>query len=155
MKKKIEIFTDGSCIGNPGPGGYGIIFIYKNYKKHLSAGYKITTNNRMELMAAITALNALKYPHEVILSTDSQYVRHGIIKWIHNWKNHGWKNKNKKSIKNIDLWLKLDLAIQPHILKWLWIKSHNGHHENNFCDELARYAANHPTLDDIGYLFNK
>ncbi|UVK77096.1 MAG: ribonuclease HI [Sodalis sp. Fse] len=151
MRKQVKIFTDGSCLGNPGHGGYGVILRYNQHEKEFSAGYRLTTSNRMELMAAIIALEALKYHCSVILSTDSQYVRQGIIKWIQNWKKRCWKTTEKKSVKNIDLWQRLDLVIQPHALKLNWVKGHAGHPENERCDELARAAAHHPTLDDVGY----
>ncbi|MFB6421841.1 MAG: ribonuclease HI [Candidatus Malihini olakiniferum] len=150
-EKQVEIFTDGSCLGNPGSGGCGVVLRYKKYEKTLSWGYRLTTNNRMELMAAISALEALKKPCTVILSTDSQYVRHGITGWIHHWKLKGWETANKKPVKNIDLWRRLDAAIRYHSLRWEWIKGHAGHPENKKCDELAHQAASHPTLDDIGY----
>ncbi|MCR3755802.1 MAG: ribonuclease HI [Sodalis sp. Psp] len=152
MRKQIEIFTDGSCLGNPGPGGYGAILRYnKQHEKAFSAGYQLTTNNRMELMAAIVALEALKDPCEVVLSTDSQYIRLGITQWIHNWKKSGWQTSEKKPVKNINLWQRLDIATQPHILRWNWVKGHAGHPENELCDEMARIAAGDPILEDIGY----
>ncbi|TKI03309.1 ribonuclease HI [Martelella alba] len=151
MHKQVEIFTDGSCLGNPGPGGYGVILRYKQHEKIFSAGYRLTTNNRMELMAAIVALEALNTPCEVVLSTDSQYVRQGITRWIHNWKKRNWLTAGKKPVKNIDLWQRLDTAIQYHTLRWDWVKGHAGHPENERCDELARHAALHPTLEDTGY----
>ncbi|MDX5628691.1 MULTISPECIES: ribonuclease HI [unclassified Brenneria] len=151
MLKQVEIFTDGSCLGNPGPGGYGALLRYKQHEKVLSAGYRLTTNNRMELMAAIAALESLTTPCNVVLSTDSQYVRQGITSWIHNWKKRGWKTTDKKPVKNVDLWQRLDQAIQRHTLRWEWVKGHAGHPENERCDELARSAASAPTLDDIGY----
>ena len=151
MLKQISLFTDGSCLGNPGPGGYGAILIYKQHQKELAQGYRLTTNNRMELMAAIVALEALKEQCEVILSTDSQYVRQGITQWIHNWKKRGWKTADKKPVKNVDLWKRLDAALGPHQIKWEWVKGHAGHPENERCDELARTAAMSPTQDDIGY----
>ncbi len=151
MQKQVEIFTDGSCLGNPGPGGYGAILRYKAHEKIFSAGYRLTTNNRMELMAAIVALEALKGSCEVVISTDSQYVRQGITQWIHNWKKRGWKTTEKKPVKNVDLWQRLDAAIQPHVLRWDWVKGHAGHAENEQCDELARNAAMNPVFEDIGY----
>lgn len=151
MLKQVEIFTDGSCLGNPGPGGYGAILRYRRREKTFSEGYNLTTNNRMELMAAIVALEALKEQCEVILSTDSQYVRQGITQWIHNWKKRGWKTADKKPVKNVDLWKRLDAALGPHQIKWEWVKGHAGHPENERCDELARAAAMSPTQDDIGY----
>ncbi|CNI20083.1 ribonuclease H [Yersinia aldovae] len=151
MTKQVEIFTDGSCLGNPGPGGYGAILRYKQHEKMFSAGYYLTTNNRMELMAAIVALEALTSPCEVTISTDSQYVRQGITQWIHNWKKRGWKTTDRKPVRNMDLWQRLDLAIQTHTIQWEWVKGHAGHPENERCDELARLAANSPTQDDTGY----
>ena len=155
---KVQIYTDGSARGNPdGPGGYGAVLHFTDSKgqlheKELSAGYKKTTNNRMELMAAIVALEALKEHCDVVLSTDSQYVRQGITQWIHNWKKRGWKTAEKKPVKNVDLWQRLDAALGQHKIKWEWVKGHAGHPENERCDELARAAASHPTLDDVGYL---
>ena len=151
MTKQVEIFTDGSCLGNPGPGGYGAIMRYKQHEKTFSAGYRLTTNNRMELMAAIVALEALTSPCHVTLSTDSQYVRQGITQWIHNWKKRGWKTTDRKPVRNVDLWQRLDLAIQGHTVQWEWVKGHAGHPENERCDELARNAAMSPTQDDVGY----
>lgn len=152
MKKQVTIFTDGSCLGNPGPGGYGIILRYKEHEKELSDGYVLTTNNRMELLAAITALESLKQPCTVTLSTDSQYVRQGITQWIHNWKKRGWKTADKKPVKNIDLWQRLDSAIHHHDVQWMWVKGHAGHIENERCDVLARQAAENPRHEDSGYL---
>ncbi|MEI2266209.1 ribonuclease HI [Erwinia sp. CGal63] len=151
MPKQVEIFTDGSCLGNPGPGGYGAILRYGQHEKTFSAGYQLTTNNRMELMAAIVALEALTQPCEVVLSTDSQYVRQGITSWIHNWKKRGWKTADKKPVKNVDLWKRLDTALGQHQIKWEWVKGHAGHPENERCDELARAAAGSPAFEDIGY----
>lgn len=151
MRKQVEIFTDGSCLGNPGPGGYGAILRYGQHEKLFSAGYRLTTNNRMELMAAIVALEALKEPCHVVLSTDSQYVRQGITSWIHNWKKRGWKTADKKPVKNVDLWKRLDSALAGHEIQWEWVKGHAGHPENERCDELARSAASHPQSEDIGY----
>lgn len=151
MLKQVEIFTDGSCLGNPGPGGYGAILRYKQHEKTLSAGYYLTTNNRMELMAAIVALETLKDPCEVVLCSDSQYVRQGITQWIHNWKKRGWKTASKQPVKNADLWQRLDLAAARHDVAWHWVKGHAGHRENELCDQLARSAAENPTQDDTGY----
>ncbi len=123
MLKQVEIFTDGSCLGNPGPGGYGAIMRYRQHEKTFSAGYRLTTNNRMELMAAIIALEALKEHCEVVLSTDSQYVRQGITQWIHNWKKRGWKTAEKKPVKNVDLWQRLDAALGQHKIKWEWVRA--------------------------------
>lgn len=141
MRKQVEIFTDGSCLGNPGPGGYGAIMRYRQHEKTFSEGYFLTTNNRMELMATIVALEALKEHCDVVLSTDSQYVRQGITQWIHNWKKRGWKTAEKKPVKNVDLWKRLDAALGQHEIKWEWVKGHAGHPENERCDELARAAA--------------
>ena len=154
---KVLLFTDGAARGNPdGPGGYGAVLQFTDSKgqlheKTLSAGYVRTTNNRMELMAAIVALEALKEHCKVILSTDSQYVRQGITQWIHNWKKRGWKTADKKPVKNVDLWQRLDAALGQHQIKWEWVKGHAGHPENERCDELARAAAMNPTLEDTGY----
>ena len=153
----VKIYTDGAARGNPdGPGGYGTVLHYVDSKgvlheREYSQGYVRTTNNRMELMAAIVALEALKEHCEVVLSTDSQYVRQGITQWIHNWKKRGWKTAEKKPVKNVDLWQRLDAALGQHKIKWEWVKGHAGHPENERCDELARAAASHPTLDDVGY----
>ena len=149
--KTVTIYTDGACSGNPGPGGWGAILMYGPHKKEMSGGEPQTTNNRMELMAAIVALEALKEHCEVILSTDSQYVRQGITQWIHNWKKRGWKTADKKPVKNVDLWQRLDAALGQHQIKWEWVKGHAGHPENERCDELARAAAMNPTLEDTGY----
>lgn len=151
MCKQIEIFTDGSCLGNPGPGGYGAILRYKQHEKSFSTGYILTTNNRMELMAAIVALEALMDACQVVLSTDSQYVYQGITQWIHNWKKRNWKTSEKQPVKNVDLWQRLDAVIRLHTLSWNWVKGHAGHPENERCNELARTAASHPDLEDIGY----
>ncbi|MBC8946636.1 MULTISPECIES: ribonuclease HI [Xenorhabdus] len=152
MSKQVEIFTDGSCLGNPGPGGYGVLLRYKQKEKKLSQGYFRTTNNRMELMAAIIGLEALKEPCNVILTTDSQYVRQGITQWIYNWKKRGWKKADKSPVINVDLWQRLDKAISSHNIDWRWVKGHTGHRENELCDELARTAANAPTQNDDGYI---
>lgn len=150
MYKKIEIFTDGSCIGNPGPGGCAGILRYKQYVKEFSIGYYSTTNNRMELMAAIIALELLKHSCYIILSTDSQYLLHGITQWIYTWKKNCWKNSEKKLVKNIDLWHRLDIAIQLHNkIHWNWLKSHKGNPDNERCDQLARSAAKNPINNDL------
>ncbi|SHO58564.1 ribonuclease HI [Vibrio quintilis] len=151
MTKQVEIFTDGSCLGNPGPGGYGIVLRYKQVEKTLSQGFRLTTNNRMEMMAAVVALQSLKEPCCVALTTDSQYVRQGITQWIHNWKKRGWKTADKKAVKNADLWQALDQEAQKHQIDWHWVKGHAGHRENELCDELARTAAESPTQEDTGY----
>ena len=151
MTKQVEIFTDGSCLGNPGPGGYGTVLRYKQHEKELSEGFFMTTNNRMELLAAIVGLASLKEPCQVDLTTDSQYVRQGITQWIHNWKKRGWKTTDKKPVKNADLWQRLDSETQRHQVSWHWVKGHAGHPENERCDELARTAAESPDKDDTGY----
>lgn len=151
MAKQVEIFTDGSCLGNPGPGGYGVVMRYKQHEKELSEGFTLTTNNRMELLAAIVALASLKESCNVTLTTDSQYVRQGITQWIHNWKKRGWKTADKKPVKNADLWQRLDTETQRHTVDWQWVKGHAGHPENERCDELARSGAEHPTGPDTGY----
>ena len=136
----VEIFTDGACSGNPGPGGWGALLRYKGVEKELSGGEIETTNNRMEMMAALRALQALKRPSRVQLTTDSVYLRDGITKWIHDWKRRGWKTSAKKPVKNADLWQSLEQAIAPHQIEWHWIKGHSGHEENERCDALARAA---------------
>ena len=136
----VDIFTDGACSGNPGPGGWGAILRYNGVEKELSGGEPETTNNRMEMMAAIAALEALKRPARVRLHTDSTYLKDGITKWIHAWKARGWKTASKKPVKNQDLWRRLEAAIEPHEVKWFWIKGHAGHPENERADELARDA---------------
>lgn len=134
----IDIFTDGACSGNPGPGGWGAVLRYKGHEKEIFGGEAQTTNNRMELMAAIMALEALKRSSHVRLHTDSIYLRDGITKWIHNWKRNGWRTADKKPVKNAELWKRLELAIEAHDISWHWIKGHSGHAENERADELAR-----------------
>lgn len=134
----VIIYTDGACSGNPGPGGWGAILIYKGVEKELSGGEFDTTNNRMELMAAIESLNALKRPSTVTLYTDSVYVRDGITKWIDNWKKRGWKTAAKKLVKNAELWQLLDAARDRHTVDWRWLKGHAGDEMNERADELAR-----------------
>lgn len=136
----VEIFTDGACSGNPGPGGWGALLRLGETEKELSGGEPQTTNNRMELMAAIAALEALTRPTTATLTTDSVYVRDGITKWLKNWKKNGWKTAAKKPVKNEDLWRRLDTAQAPHDIDWRWIKGHAGHAENERCDALAREA---------------
>ncbi|NHB87513.1 ribonuclease HI [Photorhabdus tasmaniensis] len=154
MSKQVEIFTDGSCLGNPGPGGYGVLLRYQQHEKTLSDGFYRTTNNRMELMAAIIGLETLTRPCKIVLTTDSQYVRQGITQWIHNWKKRGWRKADKSPVSNVDLWQRLDQAITRHDIDWQWVKGHAGHDENERCDELARTAANSPTKTDTGYVEN-
>jgi len=136
----VDIFTDGACSGNPGPGGWGAILRYNGVEKELSGGEPETTNNRMEMMAAIAALEARKRPARVRLHTDSTYLKDGITKWIHAWKARGWKTAGKKPVKNQDLWQRLETAIEPHEVTWFWVKGHAGHPENERADELARDA---------------
>ncbi len=136
--KTVEVFTDGACSGNPGPGGWGAILRYGGTQKELYGGLKLTTNNQMELMAAIEALGALKQPCSVILTTDSVYVRDGITKWISGWKRNGWRTADKKPVKNLELWQALDEARARHEVDWRWVKGHAGHAENERADELAR-----------------
>ena len=153
MLKQVSLYTDGSCLGNPGPGGYGALLIYQHHRKELSQGYRLTTNNRMELLAAIAGLQALQEPCHVRLTTDSQYVRQGITQWIHNWKRRGWLTANKDPVKNVDLWKLLDNEVQRHQIEWHWVKGHSGHPENERCDELARNAAEgEEQLEDTGYI---
>ncbi|GAA0531503.1 ribonuclease HI [Rhizomicrobium palustre] len=137
---QIEIFTDGACTGNPGPGGWAAILRAGEHEKELFGGEKATTNNRMELMAAIKALEAVKKPSEITLYTDSRYVMDGVTKWIINWKKNGWKTADKKPVKNEDLWRALDAATFPHKITWRWVKGHAGHPENERVDALARGA---------------
>lgn len=134
---EVEIFTDGACRGNPGPGGWGALLRYGDQEKTLCGGERETTNNRMELMAAIKSLESLKRHCKVRLTTDSIYVRDGITKWMDNWKARGWKTAAKKPVKNKDLWEALDSAIQGHEIEWAWVKGHSGHRENEIADELA------------------
>ena len=134
----IEIFTDGACAGNPGPGGWGAVLSYSGMEKEVFGGENPSTNNRMELMAAIKALEILKRPSAVRLSTDSVYLKDGITKWIHKWKLNGWKTANKKPVKNVDLWKRLVEVCSPHEIQWMWIKGHAGHPGNERADALAR-----------------
>ncbi|SNZ05523.1 ribonuclease HI [Cohaesibacter gelatinilyticus] len=135
---KVTIYTDGACSGNPGPGGWGALLLYGEHERELYGGEAETTNNRMELQAAIEALNALKRSCEIDLYTDSQYVKGGITGWIHGWKKNGWKTSNKKPVKNAELWQALDEALRPHQVSWHWVKGHAGHEGNERADELAR-----------------
>jgi ribonuclease HI len=134
---KVEIYTDGACRGNPGPGGWGAILRYGEREKELYGAERTTTNNRMELMAAIAALETLKRPCDVVLTTDSQYVRKGITEWLPQWKMRGWRTADKKPVKNQDLWERLERAAQTHQMQWNWIKGHSGHPENERADGLA------------------
>ena len=140
-KQIVEIFTDGACSGNPGPGGWGAILRFGAVEKELNGSEEHTTNNRMELMAAIRGIEAVKRPCEIHLHTDSEYLRQGITTWIHSWKKKGWKTADKKPVKNVDLWQRLEAAIETHHVKWHWVKGHSGHAENERADELARIAS--------------
>jgi ribonuclease HI len=137
-KPAVTIFTDGACSGNPGPGGWGVILLSGTHRKELSGGEAITTNNRMELMAAITALEALKGPSRIDIHTDSEYVQKGISTWIHGWKRRGWRTSAREPVKNADLWQRLDAAQARHEVRWHWVRGHAGHAENERADELAR-----------------
>ena len=134
----VQIFTDGACSGNPGPGGWGALLRYRGKERELSGGEPNTTNNRMELLAAISALEALTRASKVSVTTDSTYVRDGITKWIHNWKKRGWKTANKKPVKNAELWERLEAAAAKHDVEWHWVRGHSGHAENERADQLAR-----------------
>lgn len=140
MDEMIEIYTDGACRGNPGPGGWGVLLRAGAHEKELYGYQEESTNNQMELMAAIRGLEALKRPSKVVLTTDSQYVRQGITQWIHGWKKKGWKTANKKPVKNKELWQRLDAAAKDHDMQWNWVKGHSGHAENERVDELANKA---------------
>jgi len=139
-KKIVEIFTDGACSGNPGPGGWGAVLRYGDVEKEMNGGEPETTNNRMELMAAIMAIEAVKRPCEIHVHTDSEYLRNGITTWIHSWKARNWRTADKKPVKNVDLWQRLERAIETHDVHWHWVKGHSGHVENERADELARLA---------------
>ncbi len=139
-EQKVTIFTDGGCRGNPGPGGWGAVLQFSDKEKEIYGYDPETTNNRMELMAAISALELLKRPCDIDLTTDSQYVRQGILEWMDGWKKRNWKNAAKKPVKNKDLWLKLDEAVQRHTIEWHWIKGHSGHAGNERADDLANRA---------------
>ncbi|MDT0594201.1 ribonuclease HI [Glaciecola petra] len=150
--KKVTIYTDGSCLGNPGPGGYGAILSFNSTQKSISKGYILTTNNRMELMAPAKALAILKEECIVDLFTDSQYVKNGINQWIHGWKKNGWRTSNKKAVKNVDLWQDLDAQCNKHQVNWHWVKAHAGNPQNEAVDDLARKAASSSQLiEDIGF----
>lgn len=149
MIKYVEIFTDGACRGNPGPGGWGVLLRYQQNEKSLNGAEPHTTNNRMELTAAIKGLEALKDICKIKVTTDSQYVRHGVTEWMPQWKRRGWKTADKKPVKNQDLWMRLDELIQDHEIEWVWVKGHSGHPENELADQLANQAIdellNNPT----------
>lgn len=134
----VDLYTDGACSGNPGPGGWGVLMLYRGNEKELCGGEPATTNNRMELMAAIQGLESLKRGVKVRVHTDSTYVKDGITKWIHGWKKNGWKNAQKKPVKNAELWQRLETAIERHEVSWHWVKGHSDHPENDRADALAR-----------------
>jgi ribonuclease HI len=138
MTDVVEVWTDGACSGNPGPGGWGAILSFKGKQRELSGGEAMTTNNRMELMGAISALETLTRPCTVALHTDSQYLRQGITSWIHGWKKNGWKTADKKPVKNEELWKRLDAALKQHKIEWKWVKGHAGDEMNERADALAR-----------------
>jgi len=142
--QQVEVFTDGACRGNPGPGGWGALLRYGDREKELWGGEPATTNNRMELMAAIVALESLSRPCAVQLTTDSTYVKDGITKWIANWKRNGWRTAARKPVKNVDLWQRLDAAVTRHQLQWHWVKGHSGHAENERVDQLANRGIDDP-----------
>jgi ribonuclease HI len=137
MSESVEIFTDGACKGNPGPGGWGALLRYGEHEKELWGGEGRTTNNRMELMAVIAALEALKRPSRVVVTTDSQYVKRGVTDWMARWKRNGWITSDRKPVKNRDLWERLDLALSAHRVEWHWVRGHRGHPENERADQLA------------------
>lgn len=151
--KKVEIHTDGACSGNPGPGGYGTVMVSGKHRLELSQGYRRTTNNRMELLACVAALDALKSPCEVTLVSDSRYVVDAMTKnWLRGWKSRGWLTSNKKPVKNKDLWMLLESAAASHKITWKWIRGHAGHKENERCDELAVAAVkSRDLLEDSGF----
>lgn len=140
MNKVVEIYTDGACRGNPGIGGWGAVLLYEGHEKHLSGAEELTTNNRMELSAAIHALSSLKRSCNVKLTTDSVYVKKGITEWINSWKKRGWKTASKQPVKNVDLWKELDKEVSRHQIEWHWVKGHAGHKWNELADELANIA---------------
>lgn len=146
----VEIYTDGSCQGNPGPGGWGAVLSWRGKRREIYGAEPETTNNRMELMAAIQALEALKRPSKVDLHTDSQYVKEGITRWIHDWKKKGWKTANRKPVKNVDLWLRLDAALVRHKVAWHWVKGHAGEPGNLRADALARQGMENQGIKDQG-----
>lgn len=152
--KEVTIFTDGSCLGNPGPGGWGAILRYGEYEQELSGGFKYTTNNRMEIMAAIMSLERLKESCNVALYTDSQYVHNAVEKkWLQKWQKNNWKTAGEKAVKNRDLWERLHMQLMRHNVIFRWVRGHNGHIENERCDVLARKEASCGVLpDDIGFI---
>jgi ribonuclease HI len=138
MTKRVTAYTDGACSGNPGPGGWGAILLFGEHRKELCGGEQLTTNNRMELLGAIMALESLTRACDIDLHTDSQYLRNGVMQWIHGWKRNGWKTASKQPVKNDDLWMRLDSAQASHNVEWHWVKGHAGHDLNERADELAR-----------------
>ncbi|WP_343189239.1 ribonuclease HI [Buchnera aphidicola (Chaitoregma tattakana)] len=149
--KLVKMYIDGSCIKNPGPGGYGVLLKYKQYKKTISKGFYFTTNNRMELTAAIEGLKSLKKTCTVKIITDSKYLKLGISIWIKTWKKKKWNTVRKKKIKNLDLWKRLNILNNAHKITWIWVKGHNGNYGNEICDKLAKEAAKNPTNKDKKY----
>ena len=139
-KNKVEVYSDGACSGNPGPGGWGSVLLYNSHRRELSGGEPQTTNNRMELMAVIQALETLKRPCEVIVHTDSTYVMKGMTEWLAQWKKRDWRTADRKPVKNVELWQRLEQAIHRHRVKWRWVRGHSGVPENERADELARMA---------------
>ena len=137
MNESVDIYTDGACKGNPGPGGWGALLRYGEHERELFGGESATTNNRMELTAVIEALRALKRPSQVVVHTDSQYVQKGVTEWLRNWKQRGWKTADRKPVKNEDLWRALDTLLTSHQISWRWVRGHSGHPENERADALA------------------
>jgi ribonuclease HI len=137
QNEQVQMFTDGACRGNPGPGGWGVVLRYGDNERQLFGGDRETTNNRMELLAVIEGLSVLKRPCEISITSDSTYVLKGIQEWLQNWKKRGWKTASKKPVKNVDLWQRLDALIEPHTIEWHWVKGHSGHPQNELADELA------------------
>ncbi|MGE4529274.1 MAG: ribonuclease HI [Rhodospirillaceae bacterium] len=147
MAAEVELFTDGACSGNPGPGGWGALLRYRGREKELSGGEALTTNNRMELMAAIAGLESLTRPCAVHIVTDSEYVMKGVTQWLRGWKARGWKTAAKQPVKNAELWQRLEAALAPHTVRWSWVKGHDGHAENERVDALARAAIPRPDAE--------
>lgn len=143
MSQAIEIYTDGACKGNPGPGGWGVLLRLGSHEKRLYGGEPETTNNRMELTAAIRGLEALKRPASVVLTTDSQYVMKGVREWMPNWKKRNWQTASKQPVKNVDLWQQLDALVSQHEIEWRWVRGHTGHPENELADQLANLGVEH------------